>query len=232
MTFYPLEFWGIELYRIPGQPIGFFGWQGIIPTKAKNMATVCFDLMTQKLLNIQEIFGRLDPVKFSSVMEDGMLLVMDTIINEAAEQYMGEKWNKLPQHVRDDIVVVAESEAGAFMANFMADLQSHFDDVMDLKAMCVQACVKNKHLLIKIFQECGDKEFVFIRQSGFYFGFLFGLGQMGIFFFYDKYALVYMRVYVFAATFDGTKGVFPTVAGLGFFQLQDSSWDGLPTFWL
>ena len=33
-------------------------------------------------------------------------------------------------------------------------------------------------------QECGEKEFYFIRHSGFYFGFLFGCIQMTIWFFY------------------------------------------------
>lgn len=37
MTFYPVEFWGIELFRIKTEPWGLFGWQGIIPTKAHKM---------------------------------------------------------------------------------------------------------------------------------------------------------------------------------------------------
>lgn len=186
MMFYPVDFWGVELYRFKGQPFGLFGWQGIIPTNAARVASISFSLMTQKLLNIQEIFGRLNPVEFSRVMEDGMLLVVDVIINEVAELYMGNAWKSLPQDVKDDIVVLAESEANTFLANFMADLQVHFEDVIDLKAMCVEACVKNKHILVKLFEECGDKELVFIRQSGLYFGFLFGVFQMGLWFFYDK----------------------------------------------
>jgi hypothetical protein len=51
MTFYPIEFWGIEIFRIKGEPWGFFGWQGIIPTKAEKMASICFELMTKKLFN-------------------------------------------------------------------------------------------------------------------------------------------------------------------------------------
>merc|ERR1712238_547322 len=34
--------------------------------------------------------------------------------------------------------------------------------------------------------ECGEKEFAFIRISGFYFGFLFGCVQMAILFFFSK----------------------------------------------
>ncbi|CAB9519987.1 expressed unknown protein [Seminavis robusta] len=186
MMFYPVEFFGIEILRIPTEPWGLIGWQGVVPTKAKKMASVCFDLMTEKLLNVKEIFGRLNPDKFSAVMEDGVLLMMDDIINDVAEEFMGDAWNNLPKEIRNDIVVTAEGDANEFLAGFMADLQNHCDDVMDLKAMSIRAVTENKRLLIKMFQECGDKEFTFIRNSGFYFGFLFGIGQMCLFFFYDK----------------------------------------------
>lgn len=89
------------------------------------MASICFDLMTQKLLNIKEIFGRLDPIRFSEVMEDGMLLIMDAIINEVAEEYMGDTWNNLPKNVRDDVVITAESESSEFMAAFMVRCSGH-----------------------------------------------------------------------------------------------------------
>jgi len=101
MTFRPIEFFGIELFRIRNQPWGLFGWQGIIPTKAEKMASICFDLMTTKLLDIHEIFSRLRPEKFSEVMEDGVLLLMDSIINEVANEYMPTAWQKLPQDVKD-----------------------------------------------------------------------------------------------------------------------------------
>jgi hypothetical protein len=181
MTFRPLEYWGIKLFRLPNEPWGIIGWQGIIPTKAAKMASISFDLMTTRLLNIQEVFNRLDPVKFAEVMDDAVLLLMDKVLNEIAEQYMPETWANMPKEVKDDIIVSADSESNTFMTDFMRDMQTHVEDVVDIKEMCVNACVENKHLIVKIFQECGDKEFVFIRQSGFYFGFLFGLIQMGKF---------------------------------------------------
>mmetsp|Transcript_16968 Transcript_16968/g.37062 ORF Transcript_16968/g.37062 Transcript_16968/m.37062 type:complete len:413 (+) Transcript_16968:105-1343(+) len=185
MTFAPLEFFGIEIFRIKGEPWGLFGWQGIIPTKAEKMATVAFELMTAKLFNIKEIFGKLDPKKFSDVMSDSVLLMMDEIISDVASEYMPTVWNSLPQAVKDDIVLTTDNETGSFLAEFMQDMQAHVDDVVDIKHFTIKYCVENKHLIVKIFKECGDKEFIFIRRSGFYFGFLFGLIQMGIWFVYD-----------------------------------------------
>jgi len=186
LTFYPLEYRGIELFRLKNEPWGILGWQGIIPTKARKMAATTFELMTTKLFSIQEIFSRLDPVRFAEVMDDAVLLMLDGIMTETATQYMGDAWKNIPQVVKDDIVVTADIEGKAFLTDFMRDMQAHIDDVCDIKEMSINACVENKGLIVKIFQECGEREFVFIRQSGFYFGFLFGIFQMIAWFFYDE----------------------------------------------
>ena len=52
MTFYPLEFWGIPPY---------LGWQGIIPRKAYKMASKAVDVITERLLKIEEVFDQIDP---------------------------------------------------------------------------------------------------------------------------------------------------------------------------
>lgn len=110
MTFYPLEFVGLELVRFRDQPLGLFGWQGIIPTKAAKMAGDATDLMTSKLINVKQVFSRLEPEKFSAVMEPGLITMMDTIINETAKKYMPTIWEFLPEGVRDECVLKALEE--------------------------------------------------------------------------------------------------------------------------
>lgn len=125
MTFSPLEFWGIEIWRYKDEPWGLFGWQGIIPSKAEKMASVAFELMTSKLFNIREIFQRLEPDKFSEVMSDSVLLMMDEVINEVANEYMPTVWESLPQEVKDDIVLTTDNETGSFLAEFMVGTSKH-----------------------------------------------------------------------------------------------------------
>lgn len=186
MTFYPIEYTGIKLYRFKDQPFGLFGWQGIIPTRTEKIANKTFDLMTTRLLDFKEIFSRIDPIQFAKVMEDPILLLIDETINEVANEYMPNVWNKLPKDVRDDIVVsnLAGDECTAFVAGFLKDLQENVDDIIDLKSYCVRKCVENKEIMLKIFHGCGDQELEFIRRSGFYFGFLFGLIQLAIWLLY------------------------------------------------
>ena len=70
LTFYPVEYIGFNLIRWSHQPCGIFGWQGIIPTKAEKMAGICFDLL-MSMIDVKLVFRRLDPAKFSEVMEQG-----------------------------------------------------------------------------------------------------------------------------------------------------------------
>ena len=60
MLFYPIEYFGIELWRLEDTPWGLFGWQGVVPTKTKQMAERLVDVITAKLLSLPEAFGRID----------------------------------------------------------------------------------------------------------------------------------------------------------------------------
>ena len=184
-AFYPLEFVGINIYRFKDEPYGLFGWQGIVPSKARKMANISFELFTTKLFSVEEAFSRIDPVRFGEVMEDSTLLMMDQVINEVAMAYIPHVWESLPNEVKDDIIVTTNAESDTLMAKIMQDMKVHAEQVVDIKHLTVETCVAHKDLVVKIFQECGEKEFVFIRRSGFYFGFLFGLCQMTVWFFYQ-----------------------------------------------
>lgn len=185
MTFNPVEFFGVELFRIKDQPWGLFGWQGIIPTKAEKIARKSMILMTKKLFNIRELFNRLDPYEFSASMKDGAMLMLDDVINDVATKHIPNLWQKTPQDIKDEISIMAYNEHPRFMANLMVDMQENIDDILDITDMAVTLIAENKQLLGDIFLEVGEKEFIFLRRSGFYFGFLFGVCQMLIWMFYD-----------------------------------------------
>ena len=59
MTFYPIKFWGIP---------PFLGWQGIIPRKSYKMAGKAVDMLTSKLVKVEEIFDRVEPKQMASEM--------------------------------------------------------------------------------------------------------------------------------------------------------------------
>lgn len=190
MTFKPIEYAGVEWFRIEDQPWGFFGWQGIIPSKAEKMARTTVQLMTSRLFTLEEIFDRLEPEGFYEAAKDGLLILIDEIIQETANESMPTAWYYLPTKVKDEIVLSANEACPKFLVSFIADMKKNIDSVLDLQSMCVEICLNNKEKLNKVFQEVGEKEFTFIRRSGFFFGFLFGCCQVSIFLFYDEYWLL------------------------------------------
>lgn len=73
------------------------------------------------------------------------------------------------------------------MENFIRDLQKNIFQAFDLKACVIDCLCNDKSILCDMFLTCGKEEFIFIRNSGFYLGFLFGLGQMVMWIFVQQW---------------------------------------------
>ena len=105
MTFYPLEFTPSQLKfaQLEGQPFGLLGgWQGIIPAKAGKMAAILCDLMTTKLLDVKEMFGKIVPVEFAEALAPEMNPSMSRIIANVMAEEAPTFWNSMPPRSRLD----------------------------------------------------------------------------------------------------------------------------------
>lgn len=70
MTFYPLEFHGFcPNLRDPIFGMPLLGWQGIIPSRGTKMAGMAVDLMTTRLIDVKEVFSRMDPARIAAELE-------------------------------------------------------------------------------------------------------------------------------------------------------------------
>lgn len=183
MTFYPLEFVGIWRPKF-SHPYGL-GWQGIIPSKAAKMAEMSVDLMTTKLLKMDEVFNRLDPARVAQEMEPAINDMLPKILEEVGKRLAPTTWKMLPDAVKAELLIKAKEDAPSVVANMMTETRENIMEVFDLKDMVVSALMADKDLLNQMFITCGKKELRFIKILGGYFGFLFGAIQMSIWFFYE-----------------------------------------------
>lgn len=55
MIFHPLVWRGIPLRVVEGQPLGLLGWQGIVPAKAGVMSERMVDMVTNQLIDVEEV---------------------------------------------------------------------------------------------------------------------------------------------------------------------------------
>lgn len=192
MTFKPLEFWGVELpIKIigvgPKDSFPRIGWQGIIPSKAGFMAGKAVDLITTKLMDVQEQFARIDPKVVALEMEPTIERLSRRIIDECMQEHMPAAWAMLPKGAKAHIYEKAAEEFPQVVEDIMTDIKHNISELFDLRGMVIENLTNNKNLLNRIFQEVGEKEFKFIEYSGFYFGFLFGLPQMLLWYYVQDY---------------------------------------------
>ena len=174
MTFYPLEFKGIPPY---------LGWQGIIPSKAGVMAGKAVDLITKNLVKIEDQFMRIDAHRVVEEMSPELERVSKKIIEEVMSTQAPAVWSRLPEAVKKQLQHKVVEDLPPTVQEMMEEINKNINDFFDLKTMVIKTLVADKGLLNKIFLKCGHEEFKFIEKSGAYFGFLFGLIQMFIWYY-------------------------------------------------
>jgi uncharacterized membrane protein YheB (UPF0754 family) len=161
MLFYPIEYIGINLYRAPDTPYGLLGWQGVVPTKTEMMANRLVKIVTERLLSLQEAFARLEPNELSRLLLPA--------VQQAVRRDCGDYW-----------YAVLKPVLPLILTRLIKALQYEIDDVVDLHSVVLSAFVRDKVVLVDLFQKVGRVELEFLVNSGFGFGFLLGLAQMGV----------------------------------------------------
>eukprot|EP00803_Ostreobium_quekettii_P008406 evm.model.scf_171.9 EVM.evm.TU.scf_171.9 scf_171:69862-73698(+) len=186
MAFGPTEFWGWKLWQPKGQPFGLFGWQGIVPAKASVMAGRLTTLFTTKLFSVKEIFSRVDPAVVSKLCEPGSVAISKSTTDEIVKTLFPAVWSALPKYVKDEVIDLVYKESSSFITILMNNLKENITNVLDLTAMSTRLAEENKRIVIDMFLEVGENEYRFVELSGLVFGFIFGLFQTAIFFFWDN----------------------------------------------
>ena len=183
MVFYPVRF--IGCFRIPYTNIGFpFGWQGIVPFKAEKMARKATRLMTTKLINVKEVFGRIDPNKLAEQIEPCLHSMLGPLVHSVAEEHIPYVWKSLPIAFKEEIVYRAEEEAPQIIENMMTDIKNNIESVFNLEEMVVEAFKHDRQLLNDMFIKCGYEELAVIRDFAAWMGFVCGMVQLVLWYIY------------------------------------------------
>jgi uncharacterized membrane protein YheB (UPF0754 family) len=177
----------IKLLFYPLEPFGkppYFGWQGIIPSKAAKMGAITVDTTLSKLGKLSDVFQAMSPHTIAEHLIKKLEPNLKSYINWIMMEENPNAWKLLPDIVQDTIVRNVQKKLPETVEKIMAEVAENIEEMVDLKAVVIRQLVKDKRIVNRIFLECGAKEFRFIIVSGFYFGALFGLGQMVIWYYY------------------------------------------------
>ena len=178
MTFYPLEFTGIPPY---------LGWQGIIPANAGVMAGKAVDLITKNLIKIEDQFANVDSHRVVEEMGPELERVSHKIIGEVMHTQVPSLWINLPDTLKNKLYLRVKEELPITVEELMKEINVNISELFDLRGLVVSTLMEDRKLLNSIFLKCGEKEFLFIKKSGAYFGFAFGIIQMLVWFYYQPW---------------------------------------------
>ncbi|MBQ4831435.1 DUF445 family protein [Alteromonas sp. CI.11.F.A3] len=178
MMFYPIEFVGIK-------PI--FGWQGLIPAKRRQMAEIEVELVLGKLLSVEELAQRIDPSDLTKAIERRLGQVTRKVVNDVMSESAPQLWAALPVQGKNLVYQRIENDIPNVVHKMVDDFQHNVAEILDIKELVVEQLVNSPSLINEIFLNAGSKEFPFIVRSGFYFGFLFGLPTMILWYFFQNW---------------------------------------------
>ena len=157
MMFYPADFVGIR-------PI--LGWQGLVPANAERLAKVSTQLITTKLLDLEELFRVFDPKSFTGGELDPVIDdIVDQIIAEVAEKRAGPMWEAMAEDMQQQIRGEIRKEVARILELIVGDFAGDIKKILDLEKVVVDAVVRDRRLLSMMFLEVGEAEFKFIEIS-------------------------------------------------------------------
>lgn len=175
MMFYPMKFVGIP---------PFLGWQGIVPRKATGLALKVVNILSEKLLKIEEFFDKIPSDKLAESYQPLLRENIPAMTHRVLELLPPELKTKVGAK-EAQIVANATAESEQKLLQITTHLKEDVSKVFSFKNMVLRNLTgENTHLLVDLFQEIGKKEFKFIGASGWIFGILFGLIQMVIWWLY------------------------------------------------
>ncbi|MFA9485565.1 MULTISPECIES: hypothetical protein [unclassified Moraxella] len=186
MLFYPIKFWGI---RIRGLPFGLqgLGWQGIVPTKAGKISGIIVDQTLSKLGNLDEFFQAMEPEEMAQFIADAVDKNLEHLIDEIMLERHQGLWNGMPYAIRRRIYAHTHKELSNIMKSLVLDLTHNVENLVDMRQMIVQKMENDRKLMVDMFLRVGRKEINFIWKISALIGFVFGILQMGIFYFVPQH---------------------------------------------
>jgi hypothetical protein len=113
------------------------------------------------------------------LLEPGIDAMAESLTRELTAAGALLEWAKkgaecAPRGAVDASKRMARRHGRELVAAVLGEMQERVPEVWDVKTQVVGAMTRDKKIIVELFQRCGKEEFVFIRRSGFAFGFLFG----------------------------------------------------------
>lgn len=189
MLYRPLAFTGVRvpglarlaamlppaLRDIPGIKHGGIGWQGILPSRAGKLGSIAVDTQIAKIGSPSDFYAQLDLDELAEFIAAELSGEVDTLVDETLRRRYAELWESLPEEARQQVRAGVRDQLPDVARRVNAEIGRHIDDLVDVKLMVIRLLEERPELTNRLFHEVGRREFRFIMNFGFVFGFALGL---------------------------------------------------------
>jgi len=181
MVFYPLDFTGVRPW---------FGWQGIIPRKARRMSGILVDRVISRLGSVSEFVRQLQPQAIGRHVAAQIDQHLEDEIDQLMQAQSPQLWTKLPALVKTQIYQHLRRSLPSMIDALTLALVAEIEQLVDVREMIASQLEQDRGLMVRLFREVGDAEFRFIVNVSFAIGLGFGVVQMVLFYFLPWHGLL------------------------------------------
>jgi uncharacterized membrane protein YheB (UPF0754 family) len=189
MLFYPVHFRGLRIEslrkivhvfprkvrQIPGLMVGGIGWQGIVPSRAAKMGSLAVDVGIAKLGTPSEFWDQLEPKKMAQQIVDVTRGDMRETVDRIMNREHPRLWADVPPQAREVVYARVLEQLPVIVQELTDQIGSNLDQLLDIKLMVIKRFEEQPDLANRVFLDMGGRELRFIKNFGFYFGFLLGI---------------------------------------------------------
>ena len=122
----------------------FLGWQGVVPCKTEKMASRLVNIVTERLLTVEEAFGRIDPAQLA-------VLLQPIVEKELLQEPYG-----------DLLVKILRPFLPLILPYVVANLQKEIEGLLDLRVVVLEAFMRDKQVLVELFQKVNHYQAIVI----------------------------------------------------------------------
>lgn len=145
MIFRPIQWTGIPIYKKEGEPLGLFGWQGIVPAKTMKMSEAMVNATITQLLSMDEMIQRVNPSKVATILLPQADFILQPMVQDLTANLPGwartatRTFSTSPSQYKQRI-------SYHFLENLTRGVQGDVDRVLSLRNCVVEQMMADRYV--------------------------------------------------------------------------------------
>jgi uncharacterized membrane protein YheB (UPF0754 family) len=139
------------------------------------MGSLAVDVGIAKLGTPSEFWAQLEPKKMAHRIVEATRDDMRGTVDRIMTREHPRLWADLPAPVRETVYARVLAQLPAIVSDLTDRIGANLDQLLDIKLMVIRRFEQQPELANRVFLDIGGRELRFIKDFGFYFGFLLGI---------------------------------------------------------